>query len=93
MELVSIASNKYLAPSLSTFTSLSLFVYVLSLSLSLSLSGNHDVYRLQAGSVEERDEWMKCIDVNLRHGSVYDNMTQRRRKITGIQGLDIPEIS
>ena len=64
-----------------------------SLSLSLSLSGNHDVYRLQAGSAEERDEWIKCIDVNLRHGSVYDNMTQRRRKITGIQGLDIPEIN
>jgi cytohesin len=57
------------------------------------VKGNHDIYRLVAGSVEERDEWMKCIDVNLRHGSIYDSMTQKRRKITGIQGLDIPEIS
>lgn len=55
--------------------------------------GNHDVYRLVATSAEERDEWIKCIEVNLRHSSVYDSMTQRRRKITGIKGLDIPEIN
>ena len=61
--------------------------------ITLSITGNHDNYRLLASSDEERDEWIRCIESRLRHGSVYDSMTQRRRKITGIQGLDIPELT
>lgn len=66
-------------------------VYVLFL-FSFSV-GNHDTYKLLAASDEDRDMWVQCIRATLQHGSVYDTLTQRRKKVTGIQGLDIPELN
>lgn len=72
-------------------------LYLLSLSLSiphshsLSLSlGNHDVYRLQAGSEEERDQWIHSIAATISQGTAYDAFQQRKRQITSVQGLELP---
>ncbi|CAI8018928.1 Cytohesin-3 [Geodia barretti] len=52
--------------------------------------GNHDVYRLQAGSEEERDQWIQSISATISQGTVYDAFQQRKRRITSVQGLDLP---
>ena len=51
------------------------------------------MYRLVAESPEERDDWIRCIDATVRHSEVYDSVNERRKRITGIQGLDIPELN
>ena len=53
-------------------------------------TGNHDVYRLQAGSEEERDQWIQSIKAAISQGSVYDAFQQRKRKIASVQGLELP---
>ena len=52
--------------------------------------GNHDVYRLQAGSEDEREAWMRCITASIHQDSVYDTFQQRKRRITSVQGLELP---
>ncbi len=52
--------------------------------------GNHDVYRLQAGSDEEREEWVRCIAASIHQDSIYDSFQQRKRRITSVQGLELP---
>lgn len=51
--------------------------------------GNHDVYRLLAGSDEEREQWMHCIEASIQ-GSVYDAFQQKKRRIISVQGLELP---
>ena len=60
------------------------------LSLSVSLSGNHDAYRLLASTDEERDQWIQSIKAAITQGSVYDAFQQRKRRITSVQGLQLP---
>ena len=54
------------------------------------LSGNHEFYRLQAGSEDEAVEWMRCIEASIQQDSVYDAFNQRKRRITSVQGLELP---
>ena len=55
-----------------------------------SLAGNHEFYRLQAGSEEEAEAWLKCIEASIQQDSVYDAFNQRKRRITSVQGLELP---
>ena len=65
--------------------------YVRRLSCVLTiLSGNHEFYRLQAGTEEEAVEWMRCIEASIQQDSVYDAFNQRKRRITSVQGLELP---
>ena len=54
------------------------------------LPGNHVFYRLQAGSEDEAVEWMRCIEASIQQDSVYDAFNQRKRRITSVQGLELP---
>ena len=56
----------------------------------LSKTGNHEFYRLQAGSPEEAESWMRCIEASIGQDSVYDVFQQRKRRITSVQGLELP---
>ena len=53
-------------------------------------TGNHDVYRLQAVSEEEREQWIQSIAATISQGTVYDAFQQRKRRVTSVQGLDLP---
>lgn len=47
------------------------------------------MYRLQAGSEEERDQWIQSIEAAISQDSVYDAFQQRKRRITSVQGLEL----
>lgn len=57
---------------------------------NLFLLGNHEFYRLQAATEEEAVEWMRCIEASIQQDSVYDAFNQRKRRITSVQGLELP---
>ncbi len=52
--------------------------------------GNHEFYRLQTGGPEEAEEWVRCIEASIGQDSVYDAFQQRKRRITSVQGLELP---
>ena len=58
--------------------------------LYLIFSGNHEFYRLQAANEDEAVEWMRCIQASIQQDSVYDAFNQRKRRITSVQGLELP---
>ena len=53
-------------------------------------SGNHEFYRLQATGADEAETWLKCIEASIGQDSVYDAFQQRKRRITSVQGLELP---
>ena len=55
-----------------------------------AVPGNHELYRLQAMDEDDCREWMRCIEANIQEDTVYDNFHQRKRKITSVQGLELP---
>jgi hypothetical protein len=55
-----------------------------------SSPGNHEFYRLQAANEDEAVEWMRCIQASIQQDSVYDAFNQRKRRITSVQGLELP---
>jgi len=52
--------------------------------------GNHDVYRLQAASEEDVEEWIACIQASIQQESVFDAFEQRKQRIASVQGLELP---
>lgn len=55
-----------------------------------AVPGNHELYRLQAMDDEDCTEWKRCIEINIQPDTVYDTFNQRKRRITSVQGLELP---
>ena len=56
-----------------------------------AVPGNHELYRLQALDEDDCLEWMRCIEANIQSSdTVYDTFNQKKRKITSVQGLELP---
>ena len=41
-------------------------------------------------SEEEAEEWIMSIKASIKKDSVYDAFQQRKRRITSVQGLELP---
>ncbi|XP_074649579.1 cytohesin-1-like isoform X2 [Tubulanus polymorphus] len=46
------------------------------------VEGKHNVYRMSAATLEEKQEWTKCIKASISEHPVYDMLAQRRKKVT-----------
>lgn len=49
---------------------------------TIVLTGHHNVYRIQAASTEEKDEWMKCIRASISRDPFYEMLQNRKKKAT-----------
>ena len=47
---------------------------------------------LQASGPEEAELWMKCIEASIISDTVYDTFQERKKKITSVQGLELPRV-
>jgi cytohesin len=46
------------------------------------VTGNHQVYRIQASSKEEMDEWMKRIKSSIASNPFIEMLQQKRQKVS-----------
>ncbi len=46
------------------------------------VEGKHTVYRMSAASLDEREEWIKCIKASINENPFYDMLAARRKKAT-----------
>ncbi|XP_076331845.1 cytohesin-1-like [Tachypleus tridentatus] len=45
------------------------------------VEGKHKVYRMSASTLEEMEDWMKCIRQSISHNPFYDMVTARKKKV------------
>uniref|UniRef100_A0A8C4QJ88 Cytohesin 2 n=1 Tax=Eptatretus burgeri TaxID=7764 RepID=A0A8C4QJ88_EPTBU len=46
------------------------------------VEGKHQVYRISAPTVEEKDEWIKCIKASISRDPFYDMLATRKKRIS-----------
>lgn len=44
------------------------------------VEGKHSVYRMSAGSEEERDAWVKCLTASISHSPFYELLASRKKQ-------------
>ena len=44
------------------------------------VEGKHCVYRMSAGSEEERDSWVKCLSASISHSPFYELLASRKKQ-------------
>jgi len=44
------------------------------------VEGKHTVYRMSAGTLEEKDDWIACIRQSISHNPFYDMLAARKKK-------------
>jgi cytohesin len=50
------------------------------------IEGRHNVYRMAASSVNEKDDWINCIRTSINDNPFYDMLAARRKNATGSNG-------
>lgn len=46
------------------------------------VEGKHSVYRMSASTLDEKEEWIKCIKASISEHPFYDMLAARRKKVT-----------
>ncbi|XP_065193807.1 cytohesin-1-like [Sycon ciliatum] len=53
------------------------------------VEGHHNVYRIQAATAEEKDEWIKCIRASISRDPFYEMLQTRKKKATHQQEVGV----